>query len=180
MNIQLDYAKKKAPKHRAPLPAPVGVSPAAVRKWLRRHQTEGVAGLRTSRPHPRRTRISSDCAGRSLRRNRQPFCKIAPERPGFPLSPVARIAKAKGPSRLSALGIASYERRQPGEMILTLGQVCADFRDLPDPVIYLLTTYLQRQKSDYGEIDAPADIGEIIRIIALMSQNPSERTYGRT
>jgi len=61
--------------------------------------------------------------------------------------------------------------------ILTLGQVCTDFRDLSGPVIQLLTTYLQQEKADYGEIDAPADIGEIIRIIALMSQNPSERTY---
>ena len=61
--------------------------------------------------------------------------------------------------------------------ILTLGQVCTDFRDLSGPVIQLLTTYLRQEKVDYGEIDAPADIGEIIRIIALMSQNPSERTY---
>jgi hypothetical protein len=61
--------------------------------------------------------------------------------------------------------------------ILTLGQVCTDFRDLSGPVIQLLTTYLKEEKVDYGEIDAPADIGEIIRIIALMSQNPSERTY---
>jgi len=61
--------------------------------------------------------------------------------------------------------------------ILTLGQVCTDFRDLSGPVIQLLTTYLKEEKVDYGEIDAPAEIGEIIRIIALMSQNPSERTY---
>ena len=61
--------------------------------------------------------------------------------------------------------------------ILTLGQVCTDFRDLSGPVIQLLTTYLQQEKADYGEIDAPADIEEIIRIIALMSQNRSERTY---
>ena len=61
--------------------------------------------------------------------------------------------------------------------ILTLGQVCTDFRDLSGPVIQPLTTYLKQEKVNYGEIDAPADIGEIIRIIALMSQNPSERTY---
>ena len=61
--------------------------------------------------------------------------------------------------------------------ILTLGQVCTDFRDLSGPVIQLLTTYLQQEKANYGETGAPADIGEIIRIIALMSQNPSERTY---
>jgi hypothetical protein len=60
--------------------------------------------------------------------------------------------------------------------ILTLGQICTDFRDLSGPVIQLLTTYLQQEKADYGEIAAPADIREIIRIIALMSQNPSEGT----
>ncbi|MGB6325293.1 MAG: hypothetical protein WBG11_05820 [Methylocella sp.] len=58
--------------------------------------------------------------------------------------------------------------------ILTLGQICTDFRDLSAPVIRLLSTYLKQEKVDYGEIDAPADIGEIIRIIAQMSQNPSE------
>jgi hypothetical protein len=50
-------------------------------------------------------------------------------------------------------------------------------RDLSGPVVQLLTTYLQQEKADYGEIDAPADIEKIIRIIALMSQNRSERTY---
>src|ERR1700732_1095977 len=61
--------------------------------------------------------------------------------------------------------------------ILTLGQICTDFRDLSGPVIQLLSTYLQQENVDYGEIDAPADIGEIIRIIALMSQHPSEWTH---
>jgi hypothetical protein len=60
--------------------------------------------------------------------------------------------------------------------ILTLGQVCTDFRDLSGPVIQLLTTYLQQEKADYDETGAPADIGEIIRIIALMSQTPLEGT----
>jgi hypothetical protein len=61
--------------------------------------------------------------------------------------------------------------------ILTLGQICMDFRDLSDPVIQLLSTYLKEEKVDYGGTDAPADIGEIIRIIALMSQNPPEKTH---
>jgi hypothetical protein len=60
--------------------------------------------------------------------------------------------------------------------ILTLGQICTDFRDLSAPVIQLLSTYLKQEKVDYGETDAPADVGEIIRIIALMSQNPPEGT----
>ena len=58
-----------------------------------------------------------------------------------------------------------------------LGQICMDFRDLSDPVIQLLSTYLKEEKVDYGGTDAPADIGEIIRIIALMSQNPPEKTH---
>jgi hypothetical protein len=49
---------------------------------------------------------------------------------------------------------------------LTLGQICTDFRDLSAPVIQLLSTYLKQEKADYGETGAPADIGEIIRIIA--------------
>ena len=73
----------------------VGVSAATVRKWLRRHESEGVAGLqdRTSRPHRRRTRITSH-----------------------------QIAQVEALlSRLSALDpkieIIRYEKKQPGEMI---------------------------------------------------------------
>lgn len=77
-----------------------------------------------------------------------------------------------------AVGQLKYEKLEIRlGAILTLGQVCTDFRDLSGPVIQLLTTYLQQEKVDYGEIDAPSDIGEIIRIIALMSQNPSEWTH---
>jgi hypothetical protein len=53
-----------------------------------------------------------------LRRARQPFWKIAREA-GLSLGPVARIAKAKRLSRLSALNprieIIRYEKKQPGE-----------------------------------------------------------------
>jgi predicted transcriptional regulator len=102
----------------------VGVSPATVRKWLRRHESEGAVGLqdRTSRPHRLRTRITSNQIAQveALRRARQPFWKIAREA-GLSLGPVARIAKAKGLSRLSALDqtikIIRYEKKQPGEMI---------------------------------------------------------------
>ena len=56
--------------------------------------------------------------------------------------------------------------------ILAFGQICTDFRDLSGPVIQLLSTYLKQEKVDYGETGAPADIGKIIWIIAVMSQNP--------
>ena len=102
----------------------VGVSPATVSKWLRRFGSEGVAGLqdRTSRPHRLRTRITSHQIAQveALRRTRQPFWKIAREA-GVSRATVARIAKAKGLSRLSALDpkieIIRYEKKQPGEMI---------------------------------------------------------------
>jgi transposase len=102
----------------------VGVSPATVRKWLRRHESEGVAGLedRTSRPHRLRTRVTSEqiMQVEALRRNRQPFWKIARET-GLSRATVARIGKAKGLSRLSNLDpkieIVRYEKTLPGEMI---------------------------------------------------------------
>ncbi len=102
----------------------VGVSAATVRKWLRRHESEGAAGLqdRTSRPHRLRTRITSHQIAQveTLRRARQPFWKIA-RATGLSRATVARIAKAKGLSRLSALdqriAIIRYEKKQPGEMI---------------------------------------------------------------
>jgi Helix-turn-helix domain len=101
-----------------------GVSPATVRKWLRRH--EGAAGLqdRISRPHRLRTRITSEQTLKieTLRLARQPFWKIAREA-GLSLGSVARIAKAKGLSRLSArdpkIEIIRSEKKQPGEMIHT-------------------------------------------------------------
>jgi transposase InsO family protein len=102
----------------------VGVSPTTVRKWLRRHESEGMAGLqdRTSRPHRLRTRITPHEIAQveALRRARQPFWKIAREA-GLSRATVARIAKTKGLNRLSALDqkieIVRYEKKQPGEMI---------------------------------------------------------------
>ena len=101
-----------------------GVSPATVRKWLRRHESEGAAGLqdRTSRPDRLRTRVTSEqiMQVEARRRNRQPFWKIARET-GLSRATVARIAKAKGLSRLSNLDpkieIVRDEKTLPGEMI---------------------------------------------------------------
>ncbi len=61
--------------------------------------------------------------------------------------------------------------------ILTLGQICVDFRDLSAPVIELLSTYLKEEKIDYGETEAPADTREIIRIIAQMSRSSPGGTH---
>ena len=102
----------------------VGGSPRPL-KWLRRSETKA---RRVSKTGPagriacgRRITVKSDrarskpCAG-----GRQPFWKIA-RQTGLFRATVARIAKAKGLSRLSALdqriAIIRYEKKQPGEMI---------------------------------------------------------------
>jgi transposase len=102
----------------------LGISPATVFKWLRRFKSEGAAGLedRSSRPHRPWTRITCDqrLKVESLRRARQPFWKIAAEL-GLSCATAARIGKAKGLSRLSALDpkikIIRYEKERPGELI---------------------------------------------------------------
>ena len=97
----------------------VGVSPATVRKWLRRHESEGAAGLqdRTSRPHRLRTRVTSHRIAQveALRRSRQPFWKIARET-GLSRATVARIGKAKGLSRLSNLDPTSIRKLRSSAM----------------------------------------------------------------
>jgi hypothetical protein len=50
--------------------------------------------------------------------------------------------------------------------IFTLRQICLDFPDLSQPVVMLLTIYLRENRIDYGEDDPPADVREIIRIVA--------------
>ena len=102
----LIVGRRQAGETRRSIAGAVGVSPATVRKWLRRHESEGAAGLqdRTSRPHRLRTRITSNQIAQveALRRACQPFWKIA-RKAGLSRATVARIAKAKGLSRLSAL-----------------------------------------------------------------------------
>lgn len=102
----------------------VGVSPASIRKWRQRFEAEGICGLadRSSRPHRVRVKATDEQRGRieSLRRERQPLWKIAAI-VGLSRATVARIAKAQGLSRLSALDpkpeIIRYEKQTPGEMI---------------------------------------------------------------
>ncbi|MDQ6770769.1 MAG: helix-turn-helix domain-containing protein [Gemmatimonadota bacterium] len=52
----------------------LGVSPATVRKWLRRHESEGAAGLQDPAERITSHRIAQVEA---LRRARQPFWNIA-------------------------------------------------------------------------------------------------------
>ncbi|MDQ6701803.1 MAG: leucine zipper domain-containing protein, partial [Pseudomonadota bacterium] len=125
------WCGRAAPSGRPPraIASAVGVSPAtiATRPLLngpRRFGNEGVSGLqdRTSRPHRLRTRIAPEptLEIETLRRARQPFWKIA-RKTGLSLGPAARIAKAKGLSRLFArdqgIAIIRHEKKPPGEMI---------------------------------------------------------------
>ena len=110
----------------------VGVSRATVSKWLRRHESEGVAGFqdRTRRPHGLRTRITSEqtLKTETLHLARQPFWKIVREA-GHSSATVARVAKAKGLSRPSALDprieIMRYEKKHPGKMIISTSRSSA-------------------------------------------------------
>jgi len=102
----------------------VGVCPRTVRKWLKRHEKEGVAGLgdRSSRPHrlyrPTPQPIVEHIE--ALRRQRLTGKMIAAE-VGVSPATVSRVLKRMGLNKLSALEPAEpvhrYEREHPGELI---------------------------------------------------------------
>ena len=100
------------------------LSVQTVRKWVRRFEQEGLAGLRdrSSRPHRLRDATPEAVVNRieALRRQRRTMLAIAVE-VGVSLPTVARLLKARGLSRLSALDpvpqIVRYERERPGELI---------------------------------------------------------------
>jgi transposase InsO family protein len=102
----------------------LGVSPATVYKWLRRHRAEGDAGLvdRSSRPHRLQTRLTADQAQQieALRRQRLTGRAIA-DRIGRSAATVARCLSRLGLSRLAQLDprppVIRYEKDRPGEMI---------------------------------------------------------------
>lgn len=106
------------------LSAAVGVCPRTVRKWVKRFQAEGVAGLRdrSSRPHRLRRPTPAATIARieSLRRQRWTGAQIARET-GVAKATVSRILGRLGLSRLRALEpvepIRRYERQNPGELI---------------------------------------------------------------
>lgn len=102
----------------------VGVCPGTVRKWLRRFEREGLAGLedRSSRPHTLRQPTPQETIDRieALRRQRLPGKAIAVET-GVSPATVSRILRKLGLNRLSALEPAEpprrYQRDRPGELI---------------------------------------------------------------
>jgi transposase InsO family protein len=102
----------------------VGVCPRTVRKWVRRHQSEGLMGLadRSSRPHRLYRPTPQAVVERieALRRQRLTGQAIAAETGASPAT-VSRILKRLGLNKLSALQpvepIRRYEREHPGELI---------------------------------------------------------------
>ena len=102
----------------------VGVCPRTVRKWLKRHENEGVAGLadRSSRPHRLYRPTPQPVVERIavLRRQRLTGKAIAAE-VGVSPATVSRILRRLGLNKLSALQPAEpvrrYEREHPGELI---------------------------------------------------------------
>ena len=102
----------------------VGVCPRTVRKWLKRHQDEGLGGLkdRSSRPHRLHRPTPREIVERieALRRQRLTGKAIAVEL-RVSRATVSRVLKRLGLNKLSALSPAEpvkrYERKNPGELI---------------------------------------------------------------
>jgi transposase InsO family protein len=101
-----------------------GISLRTARKWLRRFETEGDAGLRDRSSRPAKTRSTIDEALRSrierLRRERMPMRRIA-QVVGRSVATLSRVLAALGLSSLKALTparpVVRYERSAPGEML---------------------------------------------------------------
>ena len=101
-----------------------GISLRTARKWLRRFETEGEAGLRDRSSRPDKTRSTIDAELRArierLRRDRMPMRRIA-QIVGRSVSSISRLLATVGLSSLKALEpvkpIIRYERSTPGEML---------------------------------------------------------------
>ena len=104
--------------------AAFGVSVQSVRKWIRRFEAEGLAGLadRPSRPRhsPRRTARKLEARITVLRQRRRSGPQIA-DALGLPLSTVGDVLRRLGLGRLPPLQprppIIRYERATPGELL---------------------------------------------------------------
>lgn len=101
-----------------------GISTTTVRKWLKRYEERGSAGLhdRTSKPHrqPLKTRASWESQILLLRETRMTAQRIASSL-GLPKSTVARVLARNGKARLPPLRppppVVRYEWKRPGDMI---------------------------------------------------------------
>ena len=101
-----------------------GVCPRTARKWLKRFEAEGSAGLldRSSRPHKLRRLTPAAVQEEivALRRERLSGKHIA-KRVGVSPATVSRVLRAAGLSRIKELDpvepVRRYERETPGELI---------------------------------------------------------------
>jgi transposase InsO family protein len=101
-----------------------GVCPRTARKWVKRYEQEGVAGLQDRSSRPRRLRQPTPQAIvdriEALRRQRWTGKAIADE-VGVSPATVCRMLRRLGLNKLSALAPAEpvrrYERERPGELI---------------------------------------------------------------
>lgn len=101
-----------------------GISVRTARKWLKRFEAQGEAGLLDRSSRPARTRSTVDAELRArierLRRSRMPMHTIA-RVVGRSVATISRVLGALGLSSLKALEPAApvmrYERSVPGEML---------------------------------------------------------------
>jgi len=101
-----------------------GISIRTARKWLKRFETEGEAGLmdRSSRPARTRSSVNEQLRTRieQLRRHRTPMRTIA-RIVGRSVATISRVLGRLGLSSLKALApvapVMRYERAAPGEML---------------------------------------------------------------
>jgi transposase InsO family protein len=101
-----------------------GISVRTARKWRRRFETEGEAGLWDRSSRPIRTRSTMDDVLLSrierLRRDRMPMRRIA-QVVGRSVATISRVLTTLGLSSLKALEptkpVVRYERDVPGEML---------------------------------------------------------------
>ena len=108
----------------AAVAAAFGISTATARKWVRRFQAEGTAGLRnrSSRPHRLYRPTPAHIVSRieALRRRRWTGKRIAQEL-GISRATVSRVLRRLKLSRMRDLDppdpVRRYERRRPGELI---------------------------------------------------------------
>ena len=102
----------------------VGVCPRTVRKWVKRYEAEGLAGLADRSSRPRRLYRPTPQAVveriETLRRDRLSGKAIAAEA-GVSPATVSRVLKRLGVNKLNAQEPAEtvrrYERENPGELI---------------------------------------------------------------
>jgi transposase InsO family protein len=117
-------ARLEAGQHQCDVAQAMGISLTTLKKWLRRYQSEGLAGLqdRSSRPRcsPAALPAHTRQAVIDLRRQRRSGCFIA-RRLGVSVASVSRILRSVHLSRWRELEpptvVVRYQREHPGELI---------------------------------------------------------------